>query len=76
MKSKPNMKARKIIAKRLLEIIEKNPGLTQEKLSIMAGGHRTIVGRVISKTHGTQIDTLGNIIDALGMTWAEFFSKD
>lgn len=63
---------RNIIGVRIKEL-RKAQGLTQEKFALMTGLNRSYLADIEKGNRNFGIDTLGRIVDGLGITYSEFF---
>lgn len=61
------------VGRRLRELREREPDLSQEKLAARAGVHRTYVGKLERGESASTVDGLAALCTALGTSLAEFF---
>jgi ribosome-binding protein aMBF1 (putative translation factor) len=55
-----------------LRIVRQQRGISQERLGAMADVTRTYVGRIERRILNPTMSSMGSLLRALGVTWAEF----
>jgi transcriptional regulator with XRE-family HTH domain len=60
---------------RVLRALREERELTQEKLAYAAGVDRTFVGMVERNERHVTINTVGFLLDGLGVTWEDFGAR-